>query len=54
MKLLFVVDPLVTLKAYKDSSVAMMRAARARGHAVFATEIADLVVREGRPFAACR
>ena len=53
MKLLFVVDPLVTLKAYKDSSVAMMRAARARGHTVFATEIADLVVSEGRPFAAC-
>ncbi|MCX7960945.1 MAG: glutathione synthase [Burkholderiales bacterium] len=34
MKLLFVIDPPETLKAYKDSSVAMMRAAQARGHAV--------------------
>ncbi|MCC6209570.1 MAG: glutathione synthase, partial [Burkholderiales bacterium] len=36
MKLLFVLDPLDELKAYKDTSVAMMRAAQARGHAVFA------------------
>ena len=34
MKLLFVLDPLQELKAYKDSSVAMMRAAQARGHQV--------------------
>ena len=53
MKLLFIVDPLATLKAYKDSSVAMMRAARARGHAVFAAEAADLHIRESRAFAAC-
>ncbi len=38
MRLLFVLDPLDSLKAYKDSSVAMMRAAQARGHAVFACE----------------
>jgi glutathione synthase len=36
--LLFIVDPLESLKAYKDSSVAMMRAAQARGHAIWATE----------------
>ena len=54
MKLLFIVDPLVTLKAYKDSSVAMMRAAQARRHAVFAAETADLFVRDGRVFATCR
>jgi glutathione synthase len=36
--LLFIVDPLESLKAYKDSSVAMMRAAQSRGHAVWATE----------------
>jgi glutathione synthase len=35
---LFIVDPLESLKAYKDSSVAMMRAAQARGHAIWATE----------------
>jgi glutathione synthase len=33
---LFVVDPLDKLKAYKDSSVAMMREAARRGHAIFA------------------
>ena len=37
MKLLFILDPLEELKAYKDTSVAMMRAAQARGHEVFAS-----------------
>jgi glutathione synthase len=36
LSLLFVVDPLESLKAYKDSSVAMMREAAARGHEVWA------------------
>jgi glutathione synthase len=53
MKLLFVVDPLSGLKAYKDSSVAMMRAAVARGHAVFATEARLLHVKDGVAHAAC-
>jgi glutathione synthase len=43
MKLLFVVDPLAGLKPYKDSSVAMMRAAVARGHVVFAAEARQLL-----------
>jgi len=38
MRLAFVLDPLASLKAYKDSSVAMMRAAQAAGHAVWAIE----------------
>jgi glutathione synthase len=37
LDLLFVVDPLDELKAYKDSSVAMMREAALRGHAIFAS-----------------
>jgi len=53
MKLLFVVDPLASLKAYKDSSVAMMRAAVARGHAVSATETRQLRVQDGIARAAC-
>jgi glutathione synthase len=53
MKLLFVVDPLAGLKAYKDSSVAMMRAAVARGHAVFACEARQLHVADGIARAAC-
>jgi glutathione synthase len=42
LRFLFVLDPLDSLKAYKDSSVAMMRAAQARGHAVWTTEPAQL------------
>ena len=53
MKLLFVVDPLAGLKPYKDSSVAMMRAAVARGHAVFACEARQLQVRDGIARASC-
>jgi len=36
MRFAFILDPLDSLKAYKDSSVAMMRAAQAAGHAVWA------------------
>ena len=53
MKLLFIVDALATLKPYKDSSVAMMRAAVARGHTVFASHTADLLLRDGDALAAC-
>jgi glutathione synthase len=53
MKLLFVVDPLAGLKPYKDSSVAMMRAAVARGHAVFAVEAHRLRVKDGVARATC-
>ncbi len=42
MKFLFILDPLESLKAYKDTSVAMMRAAQARGHQVFYCEQRDL------------
>ena len=38
MRFAFIVDPLDTLKATKDSSIAMMRAAQAAGHAVWAIE----------------
>jgi glutathione synthase len=42
MDFAFIVDPLPSLKAYKDSSVAMMRALAARGHAIYALGPADL------------
>lgn len=42
LKLLFILDPLDTLKAWKDSSVAMMRAAISHGHEVFALEAQTL------------
>jgi glutathione synthase len=42
LQFLFVIDPLESLKAYKDSSVAMMRAAERRGHAVFVCRVEEL------------
>ena len=38
MDVAFILDPLPALKAYKDSSIAMMRALQRRGHRVFAME----------------
>jgi glutathione synthase len=42
MDVAFILDPLPSLKAYKDSSVAMMRALGSRGHRLFALGPADL------------
>jgi glutathione synthase len=47
MDIAFHIDPLDKLKAYKDSSVAMMRAAAARGHNVFAIEPGNVFARAG-------
>ena len=48
MDLLFVIDAPDTLKAYKDTSVAMMRAAQKRGHAVWVCEQHTLHWKQGR------
>src|SRR4051794_26082283 len=42
MNIAFILDPLLSLKAYKDSSIAMMRALARRGHAIHALEAADI------------
>ena len=42
LKLAFILDPLDSLKAWKDSSIAMMRAAEKHGHEVFAIDAATL------------
>ena len=47
MKIAFHLDPLAKLKAYKDSSVAMMRVAQARGHTLFAIEPGSVFSRHG-------
>lgn len=47
MKIAFIVDPLDKLKAYKDSSVAMMRSAQVRGHQVYALGREQISVRDG-------
>lgn len=47
MHVLFVIDPLPLLKAYKDSSVAMMRALVARGHTLSVALQGDLFIDTG-------
>ncbi|MBI4985400.1 MAG: glutathione synthase [Rhodocyclales bacterium] len=47
MQFAFIVDPLDHLKAYKDSSVAMMRAAARRGHECWTIQRETLAWREG-------
>jgi len=42
MEIAFVLDALPSLKAYKDTSVAMMRALRKRGHTLFSLGQADI------------
>jgi glutathione synthase len=45
MKLLFILDPLNSLKNYKDTSLAIMREAGARGHALYVCEQHDVFLR---------
>jgi glutathione synthase len=47
MKIAFVLDPLDSLKTYKDTSFAMMREAAGRGHRLFALMQEDLLWRSG-------
>jgi glutathione synthase len=51
---LFVIDAPDSLKAYKDTSVAMMRAAQKRGHAVWVCEQQSLHWKQGRVSAAAQ
>lgn len=45
MQLLFILDPLTSLKSYKDTSIAIMREAAARGHSLFVCEQHDILLR---------
>jgi glutathione synthase len=47
MDFAFVLDPLPLLKAYKDSSIAMMRALAARGNRIYALEQSAIYWRDG-------
>lgn len=53
LKLAFILDPLAGLNPAKDSSIAMMREAARRGHAIFAIQREALAWREGEVFARC-
>lgn len=48
MHVLFIIDPLPTLKAYKDTSVAMMRASLKRGHTISVAQQSDLYIDQGQ------
>jgi len=47
MKLAFILDPLDSIKTYKDSSFAMMREAASRGHNLFVLQQGDLAWKGG-------
>ena len=48
MRLAFILDPLASLATYKDSSLAIMRAAAGRGHTLFVAEQGGLFLRQDR------
>ena len=54
MKIAFVLDPLDSIKTYKDSSYAMMREAASRGHALSSLQQEDLIMRDGKVFGYAR
>jgi len=45
MKILFILDPLDSLKNYKDTSLAIMREAKVRGHTLYMCEQHDIFLR---------
>lgn len=53
MHFAFIIDPLASLKQYKDSSIAMLRAAQARGHRISVFEAGELYV-DGAVRARCQ
>ena len=46
MKLAIILDPLESIKTYKDSTYAIMRAAHARGHELYVMEQYEMVLRD--------
>ena len=48
MNIAFIIDPLDSLKIYKDSTFTMMREASRRGHALFVLEQHELFVRDNQ------
>jgi glutathione synthase len=53
MKLAFVLDPLDSIKTYKDSSYAMMEEAARRGHELFVLHQESILCRNARVLARC-
>jgi glutathione synthase len=53
MKTLVIMDPIATIKPYKDTSFAMMLEAQVRGHALFYCTANDCAFRDGVAMAHC-
>ena len=53
MEFLFIIDPPGSLKAYKDTTVTMMRAAQARGHGIWICEQHEIYWAKERVEATC-
>lgn len=51
MRILIVLDPLASIKTYKDSTYAMMLAAVARGHAIAVCEMPQMSLADGHAWA---
>jgi glutathione synthase len=54
MKIAVILDPLPSIKIYKDSTYAMMREAAARGHLLFVMQQEDILLKRGKVLAQCR
>ena len=54
LTIVVIADPLPTLNAAHDSTVALIEEAQCRGHQVLATTIGDLRIRTNRTWARCR
>ena len=54
MKLLFILDPLVSLKSYKDTSLAIMREATKRGHQLYICEQHEVFLQQEKVFISVR
>ncbi len=54
MKTLVIMDPIASIKPYKDTSFAMMLEAQARGHALYYCTAGDLAFRDGQALAHCQ
>jgi len=54
IKLGIVMDPIESIKAYKDSSLAMLLAAKHRGWEIYYILIGDLYMQSGKAMASCK
>lgn len=54
MKTLVIMDPIASIKPYKDTSFAMMLEAQARGHELFYCTAGDLSFSKGQTLARCQ